>query len=147
MSTGFENPSNFLPSQNFLVAGEKIGKSKVFQWIKKLPKGGVLHAHDTAIVSSDYVYWNITYRPNLYVCEVDGQLRLKFFDKPDMRQCPWKLLKNIRKADKSGAFDDRIKREITMMTKNPDVAYPDVNAAWQKFASIFILITPMLTYR
>lgn len=112
-----------------------------------MPKGAILHAHDTAIVSSDYVFENITHRDNLYVCDQAGVLRFRFFGKaPNEVDCNWKSLKMMRQVD-SKAIDDRIKAQMTMLTENPDQAYPDVDAAWRKFMSIFIFITPMLTYR
>ena len=145
---GFKDPSKFLPSQSFLVAGSKIRKSPVFQIIEDMPKGAVLHAHDTAIVSSEYIFWNITFRPNLYVCDDDGQLKFHFAAKPSNADgCNWKLLEEIRKNDTQRIIDHRIAKQLSMMTRNPDQMYPDNYAAWKKFISIFIFITPMLTYR
>ncbi|XP_058798500.1 adenosine deaminase 2-like isoform X2 [Phymastichus coffea] len=129
---GFANPRNFLPAQNFLTAARQIEKSEVFKILKKLPKGAVLHSHDTAIVSWKYVYWNITFRPNLYVCDVSGVLHLRFFDKPDMSECEWMLLQNTRQGNRSGMFEERIIRQLTMATADPVKSYPDVDTAWAK---------------
>lgn len=93
---GFQDEGKFLPRANFLTVKEKIENSKVFKIIKKLPKGGLLHAHDVGTVSQEYIMEKVTYQPNLYVCDVDGKLHLKFFDTPD-EFCDWKLLSDVRK--------------------------------------------------
>ncbi len=56
------------PSQSFFQAKIAIEVSKVFQFIREMPKGGVMHVHEFAITSSDWVIKNITYRDNLYMC-------------------------------------------------------------------------------
>ncbi|XP_014211272.1 adenosine deaminase 2 [Copidosoma floridanum] len=141
---GCKKPSKFLPSQNFFVAAEKIRRSAVFKIIQKMPKGSILHAHDTAIVSMYYVLNNITYRPDLYVCDIDRDPKLQFFDKPD-HTCNWTLLGDLR--EKRNDVDRKIRQKMTMNSENSELAYPDSDAAWEKFMSIFIFITPFLTYR
>ncbi|XP_014238435.1 adenosine deaminase 2-like [Trichogramma pretiosum] len=147
---GFRDPKQFLPAQSFLRAASSIRKSPVFQIIEDMPKGAVLHAHDTAIVSSEYVFWNITYRPNLYVCEIDGQLKFHFFAPGDAAHrpgCDWTLLQEMRKYDQHRTVDYRIAQQLTMVTRNAEQAYANVDEAWSKFMSIFIFLGPMLTYR
>lgn len=113
-----------------------------------MPKGAVLHAHDTALVSADWIFWNVTFRPNLYVCESPkGILKLRFFDKPN-KDCPWKLLSKVRKNKRiASTINSRIYKQMTMLTNNPDVDYKDVDKAWSKFIQIFAFITPMLSYK
>lgn len=62
------NPDEFLPSKNFLTVIDKIEESEVFKIIKEMPKGAILHVHDTALTSHEFVY-NATFRKNLYFCE------------------------------------------------------------------------------
>lgn len=143
---GISDPATFLPSKNFLAVANMIRKSPVFKIIEELPKGAVLHAHDTAITSAEYIFWNITFRPNLYACDVDGLLKFHFFDKPN-QECDWKLLQDLRKSDPERAIDTRIAKQLTMITKNPEQIYTDGDKAWEKFVQIFLFITPMLTYR
>uniref|UniRef100_A0A0C9RRA6 Adenosine deaminase n=1 Tax=Fopius arisanus TaxID=64838 RepID=A0A0C9RRA6_9HYME len=146
IAEGFSNPRRFLPGRNFLEVRAEIEKSKVFQIIKKLPKGAVLHAHDTGIVHWEFVY-NLTFRENLYICDNDGELSLHFFQTPS-NTCDWKLLSDLRMNQTLGdSLNERIKRKLTMLVENPNERYPDVDAAWTKFMDIFIFITPMLSYR
>lgn len=135
-----------MPAHSFLLNADKIRESSVFKIIQKMPKGTVLHAHDMAIVSFNYVFWNITFRSNLYVCDVSGQLKLQFFDKPN-KDCEWMLLENVRKDDKNDTINHRIVKQLTMHDEHPELVYPDIDAAWKKCKSIFIFIKPILTYR
>lgn len=144
---GFRGKAKFLPSKNFIEVRNDIKESKLFNIIKMMPKGAVLHAHDTAIVSEEWLFNNVTFRDNLYICDEAENLQLKFFHSPT-DDCNWQLLKELRKNETFAAeINSRIRKEFSMMTDNPDRMYPDVNSAWKKFMNIFILITPMLTYR
>ncbi|XP_034951981.1 adenosine deaminase AGSA-like [Chelonus insularis] len=147
INEAFTDPDKFLPSRNFLEARSSIEQSEVFKIIKKMPKGAILHAHDTAIVSDDWIFHNVTYRDNLYVCDENNTLSLKFFDKPTL-ECNWKLLSELRQNETQAAdVNTKIRRQLSMITTDPSKAYPTVNAAWDKFSNIFIFIHPLLTYR
>lgn len=142
------NVSLFLPARNFLETREEIEKSEIFKIIRKMPKGAVLHSHDMAIVSADWIFWNVTFRPNLYVCENSkGYLKLKFFDRPN-EDCAWKLLSELRKDERLvNAINARIYRQMTMLTENSTEKYKNGDEAWSKFVDIFAFITPIITYR
>ncbi|XP_066599285.1 adenosine deaminase 2-like [Prorops nasuta] len=143
----FLNPAEFPPAKSFLTSKQDIESSDVFRIIKKMPKGAVLHSHDTAIVSTDYVYYNITFRDNLYVCDENEKLRVKFFKRPT-DDCAWKLLSEVRNdANLAREINQRIQWQMSMVVDDPEKEYPDVNTAWTKFRDIFMFITPMLTYR
>ena len=43
-----------------------------------MPKGGVMHVHEFAITSYEWVIQNITYRDNLYLCIEQDTKNLKF---------------------------------------------------------------------
>nr|ARK19856.1 adenosine deaminase [Ampulex compressa] len=140
------DPNAFLLSRNFMEVRPKIEVSDVFRYIRKVPKGAVLHAHDTAITSNKFL-WEVTFRPNLYVCEVADEVRLKFFSRPN-RECNWELLSNVRKNVPRGrVIDQKIQRQLTMVVDDPSEVYSNVDKAWKKFISIFIFIEPLLTYR
>ncbi|XP_070150821.1 adenosine deaminase 2 [Polyergus mexicanus] len=139
--------NNFLPSRNFLEVISEIEKSEVFKILREMPKGAVLHAHESAIVSLDYKLNNVTYRENLYVCDQNGSLQLKFFKNPD-ETCDWQLLSEVRRdLQQADAINDRIRRSLTMITENPRSAYSTVDKAWEKFNSIFHFMNSWLSYR
>ncbi|XP_051167202.1 adenosine deaminase 2-like [Leptopilina boulardi] len=142
---GFADQGKFLPRSNFLTVNNKIEKSKVFQIIKKMPKGAVLHAHDLGLLSPNYVLTNVTYRDNLYACENNGTLKLMFFKNPN-KNCDWKLLSELRKnSTKAIEINKKIQRQMSMITKHPN--YPDGDKAWIKFQSIFGFLFPFIAYK
>ncbi|KAH0949286.1 hypothetical protein HN011_003508 [Eciton burchellii] len=143
----FVTGNTFLPARNFMEVIPEIEKSEVFKILRHLPKGGILHAHDTAIVSLDYKLYNLTYRENLYVCDANDTLRLKFFDTPDDK-CEWQSLSEVRQDPvQADAINERLRRQMTLMTENPRDAYDTVDKAWKKFNSVFTFLRPWLTYR
>ncbi|XP_043465516.1 adenosine deaminase 2-like [Leptopilina heterotoma] len=144
---GFEDEGKFLPRSNFLTVKEKIEKSKVFKIIQKLPKGGLLHAHDVGTVSQEYILEKVTYLPNLYVCDSKGKLQLQFFDTPD-EFCDWKLLSDVRKDPKSEEqINNRILHQMSMMTDNPAKSYPNGYKAWMKFQNLFYFLGSFMRYK
>lgn len=147
LADGFKNPGMFPPAKHFFEAKKDIEESAVFGFIQQMPKGGALHIHDVAICSEKYVLQNITYRDNLYGCIDGDSIKLKFMDSKPDDPC-WKLLKEMRREAKSEvAFNKWFMSKISLITDNPAEKYPDVNAAWVKFTSIFITLSPMMTYR
>lgn len=112
-----------------------------------MPKGAVLHAHDTSVAAIDYIYHNITFRDDLYICDDDGVLRVHFFRQPD-RTCKWELLKDVRQNPRRAReVNERIMEMLTMACKDPIKEYADIDKAWSKFHDIFTFVHPMLTYK
>lgn len=147
LRAGFNDPRLFAPARNFLEAKNDIDGSKVFQLIRRMPKGAVLHSHDIALVSGDYIYYNVTYRDDLYVCIEKGVVELRFFRAPD-DSCSWELLKNVRRDPTRGAMvNDMIKKRMSMLCDDPASAYSNVDRAWHKFMDVFAFVRPLLTYR
>ena len=136
------NQSEFPPAHSFLSMKEDIEKSEVFQIIKILPKGAVLHAHDFSTTSQEYILKNITYRPHLYLCEVNGSMKLKFFKIPDNR-CDWKLLSELRKnASTANTVNAKIQQKITISK-----THSNGDGIWREFLKIYDFIVPFLTFK
>ncbi|XP_015127309.1 adenosine deaminase 2 isoform X1 [Diachasma alloeum] len=146
IAKAFLNPDVFLPARNFLEAFGDIEKSRVFEIIKKLPKGAVLHVHHKAMVHADWIY-NATFRENLYVCDRNGELSFQFFQNPS-RDCNWKLLSHLRNNSAlAQSTNDRIRKELTMIVEDPEEVYSHIDVAWMRFEEIFDFITPIIGYR
>ena len=145
--SAFVDQGKFLPRSNFLTVKKQIEQSEVFKIIQKIPKGGLLHAHDVGTVSQEYVFWNVTYRPNLYACDTEGKLKLKFFKTPD-NDCDWKLLSELRETDsKENEINKKILSHMSMMTDDPTQAYPDGDKAWVKFQSLFEFLGSFMRFK
>lgn len=126
-----------------------IDNSKVFEIIKKMPKGALLHVHVGAFVSADWVY-NATYRENLYACNVTGNIAVRFFEKPPTDNCDWKLLSEHRNdSDKNfvNQLNKKIKESISIAVDDPDSWYSTPHFIWPNFTKTFRFVGPLLDYR
>jgi adenosine deaminase CECR1 len=127
----------FPPAHSFLRERTKrtIAESPVLEVMRRLPKGGVLHAHGGALGDFRWVVSNVTYRPDCYMyvgaaaAVPRGALRLA-------AQSPgegWRLVRELRaEAPDAAAFDAEIYRSITLGEE--DLAAPDI---WVEFGTIF----------
>ncbi|XP_072396173.1 adenosine deaminase 2-like [Diabrotica undecimpunctata] len=142
---GLKDLDTFLAAQHYFKVKDKIQYSKVFDIIKRIPKGASLHSHDEALVSEDYLF-SLTYRDNLYGCIDGDDFKLNFFQKNNISDsCNWKLLGDMRKSD--AKFDHFLKSKLTIITDDPDKSYPDINKVWKCFQAIFKSIMGLITYK
>ncbi|KAB0792371.1 hypothetical protein PPYR_14330 [Photinus pyralis] len=140
---GISEPAKFLPSRLFFDVRASVEKSKVFEFIRAIPKGGLLHGHETAMLSFERLY-NMTYEKGLYACIVDGRLKLTFSHSQTRNQsCDWKLLEDLRNSNDT--YDQLLRSQLTLHLA--DGGYNDINAVWSAFQNIFGTITPMIMYR
>lgn len=68
VQNGILNPNSYPPSMHFFHGKHLIDKDQIFKIIQKAPKGGVLHIHNSAGVSSEWVIKNLTYRDDFKIC-------------------------------------------------------------------------------
>lgn len=136
---GFDNPGVFAPGRHFFDARADIEKSEVFKLIQKMPKGGALHGHDTALVSNDFLY-TLTFKENLYGCILNGRLKLLFSLNPKNDTCQWDLMSNLRDQDPN--FDDFVRSQIILNKKATSI-----NEIWENFNQVFETVTPLITHR
>lgn len=150
---GFPNPYIFNPSRHIFEALDEIKQSKLFQIIAKMPKGGILHAHDSALCSANYVV-SLTYWPDLWQRTSNGSNKIKEFR--FSREQPraiigsgiWRLVKDVREEVGASNYDQQIRTLFTLFDKNvhPKIQFKDVNDVWDHFMGIFILVGPVLQY-
>lgn len=149
MDNGFADPRKFAPAKHIFKALDEIKKSDMFYLLKAMPKGGVLHAHDTALTSTDYVV-SLTYLPNLWICSSpdSNDVAFKFArTQPEPTDgLEWTLVADQRAKRGADDYDAEIRKLFTLYTPNPEIEYKDINHVWECFIGIFIKITPLLTY-
>ncbi|XP_037939565.1 adenosine deaminase 2-like [Teleopsis dalmanni] len=146
---GLITPHIFNPSQHFFSVLEQIKASPLFEYISLMPKGAVLHAHDTALCSTDFLI-TLTYRANLWICmESDGieAVAFKFAkqrptDKMEI-DCTWDLTSDVRKRRGADVMDAYLSDRFTLY---PTEKFLDNNVAWQEFMKIFGLLDGLLLY-
>ncbi|KAI0234306.1 Adenosine deaminase 2 [Lamellibrachia satsuma] len=130
----------FLPAHNFMTVKSKIDESDVFRFIKKMPKGAVLHIHDVSMASSDWLIKNVTYRPDCYMCiDKTGQLLFQLAkSKPIDSKCQWNTVGYYRsQLGNTSLFDSYLFGNMTIITGNPAKAYRTQYEVWQQFNSGF----------
>lgn len=147
---GLAKPHLFKPSKHFFSVLEAIAKTPLFAYMQAMPKGGVLHAHDVAMCSTDFLI-ELTYRENLWACESSGSLEavaMRFArSKPilavDGVDCAWTLLTEMRARHGTAAVDDYLRERFTLYPKEN---FLDNNEAWKSFMKIFSLLDGLITY-
>lgn len=146
LDDGMRYSNNFPPANHFFKVRHLIEKSQLFDIIKLLPKGCLLHGHDFALTSYDYLY-SLTYRKKLYTCLDDyNKYQLRFFKKPfSMKSCKWMLLSEMRK--KNNTFDYWLQTKLSLIVDNPYNYYPNADAVSKKLDEIFLYIEPILTFK
>ncbi|XP_053957283.1 adenosine deaminase 2-like [Anastrepha ludens] len=148
LEMSMKNLSHFQVAQHFFHSYEKISKTPLFRLLQAMPKGGVLHAHDMALCSSDYLL-SLTYREHLWICvsqtETNEYEKLRFsLLQPQREQtCEWLLLSDLRRSQQSDVVDKKLLARLTMY---PRLHFQNEDAVWRHFRSIFRLVIGLLTY-
>lgn len=143
---GFRNLSYNAAGMHLFDAFKLINQSKVFEIIKAMPKGGVLHAHDTGMLSTEKLI-EFTYKPNLWILgSIKEDPEFLFSDrKPEARNNEeWQLVSDVRKNDTK--FDRFLKKKLTLIRNKPLQTYKSVDGVWEKFQKLFLLTAPIITY-
>lgn len=148
LDDGLKNPQNFAPSRHFFEALDKINKSKLFKIIRKMPKGGILHAHDTALCSTDYLV-SLTYWEHLWQCNDNNNTIVSFkFSKnapENVNGCKWLKVADERARVGRVEYDAHIRSNFTLFT-NDLQKFSDINVVWNEFMGLFIRFEPLVTY-
>ncbi|KAL9908893.1 adenosine deaminase 2-like isoform 1-T1 [Glossina fuscipes fuscipes] len=146
---GLATPHLFAPSRHLFSVLEEIKKSHLFALLSMMPKGAVLHAHDTALCSTDFLI-ELTYRDNLWLCQDVKSLEIfdmKFFKtQPEdalNNNCEWELMSKARHTYGAQTIDDILREQLTLY---PTEKFMDNNEAWQQFMKIFGLLDGLLFY-
>lgn len=157
--TGFLRPFLFNPARHIFEVLDVIKQSKLFQIIQKMPKGGILHAHDMALCSANYVV-SLTYWPNLWqrTSSKSNQIEEFVFSRdqpknPDINQndnsdSTWCLVEDARNEMGASNYDEHIRTLFTLFDKNinPRIQFSDINEVWKRLMGIFGKVAPILTY-
>lgn len=145
-TNGLQDPTSFSPALHFFEVLARINQSELFKIIRKMPKGGVLHAHDTALCNLDF-FVKLTYWDNLWQVtdSVSKQLQFKF-----SRTKPadgWVLVKEERARVGVEAYDSHLRSMISMYNHNPLLKDRDVDSIWRRFMEIFAITDGVLFYK
>lgn len=151
---GLVQPYLFNPSRHIFEVLDVIKQSKLFQIIQKMPKGGILHAHDTGLCSANYVV-SLTYLPHLWQRTSNDANKIKEFlfsrERPNTsndNDSTWRLVRDVRTEMGAAKYDELVRSMFTLYDKtiNPRIQFADINDVWHRFQGLFIQVTPILTY-
>ncbi|XP_049547032.1 LOW QUALITY PROTEIN: adenosine deaminase 2-like [Anopheles darlingi] len=157
LAKGVDNPQELISGRHFFEILDRINGDPLFRLIQKMPKGGILHAHDTAIGSRELIV-RATRHDHLWQCgnvtdrsDADPMPSFKFArSKPTVAtdgKGEWCLVADVRKSIGDEAYDEAIRKMFTLYTPDPLNAYRDINDVWRRFMAMFISFEPMVTYR
>ncbi|XP_017843620.2 adenosine deaminase 2 isoform X1 [Drosophila busckii] len=148
---GEVTPHLFKPSQHIFDVLGAISKAELFKYLQHMPKGAVLHAHDTALLSTQAII-ELTYRADLWMCQSSSEhlsaIALRFAKKQpealtEPVACTWSLLTEVRNKVGAAAVDAHLEANLTLY---PTKKFEDNNAAWSRFMEIFGLLDGLLMY-
>lgn len=147
IQNGVTNPGEFIPARHFFETVHEINESPLFKLIEKMPKGGVLHAHDTAICNLDFIV-QLSYWDNLWQVTDAGAKQPRFrFSRKKPEGENWLLVKKVRETRGVDAYDAELRKMISLYMENPIGEARDVNAMWERFMEIFATTDGILLYK
>jgi len=141
MAQSFQT-SEFPPAFSFLETWRDYDSSEVFQLLKTIPKGAILHIHDITMTSVDWLIQNATYIANLYYKEEEEAVEFRFL--PSGTQ-GWSSLQERRETDGNGQVDSWLKQVLMMGTDSEK--YQTVNECWVKFMRCLNAALGIITYK
>lgn len=150
LDLGFVNPGNFSGAVHIFDSLDRINNSKLFNLIKKMPKGGVLHAHDTALLSTKKII-EFTYRENLWILgELDPKHPPRFLfalQKPPIENgAEWSSVADIRLSLGPEVFDEKLQILLSLYSNDATIEHRDINYVWHRFKSIFGVLGGIVCY-
>lgn len=156
-ANSISKPSTFHPSRHIFETLAAIKQTKLYEIIQKMPKGGILHAHDTAMCSADYVV-SLTYWPHLWqlsrpngtdVSKFLFSLRQPNTTADSDNELVWRRVNEVRHDMGAKTYDKYVRTLFTMYdesVQDPTIQFSDINAVWRKFVTRFLNVNKLLTY-
>lgn len=120
MAEGVKTPEKFPPAMHFFQGKQYLRQSEVYRIIQKLPKGALLHGHNTGMVSSRWIISNLTTLYNLYTCrDVNGLLMFTYEQGKCHSEVQNVCLERIN-ADDRRLYERQLEKHINMYTVHPE---------------------------
>ncbi|KAG8933533.1 hypothetical protein FRC02_011644 [Tulasnella sp. 418] len=169
-----EQVPHIFPGMEFLTAKSTIESTKLFKYMKKLPKGALLHAHMDAMCDARFLYNEALKHPQIHIrCSgrisgaaslrsilpefmafpvpfTTGTIAVSISD-PKYEDNAWIPLAQARKefSQELGGTESFDRWIIKSMTIDPEEAYKEYNNSkkvWKKFQSTFLVASNLVRY-
>ncbi|CAE6470123.1 unnamed protein product [Rhizoctonia solani] len=158
------------PGMEFLTAKETILSTKLYEIIRKMPKGGLLHVHIQGVGDAKFLLQTTLKYPQIHVrvCSAASQSGLpppqfkpfspdmcaKYTNVPSLTSPEyvpgsWVPLHKARNEFAYGGPEGFDKWVVGAMTISPKEAYVDFNTSakiWERFTSTFGVASSMIRY-
>lgn len=154
---GMQNAEQFNPNHYIADVLDTIDKSNLYQIIRKMPKGGLLHAHAAQMGTIDFII-SLTYWPHLWQHNAINNnseiVSFKFSSEQPTNQnrskvdTEWRLVKDVRTEIGSQQYDEHLRSLLTITVKQKNMhreIYTD-DEMWKRFFRSMSLIYPIISY-
>ncbi|XP_034486059.1 adenosine deaminase 2 [Drosophila innubila] len=150
LAQGFRNAEQNTAGMHFFKAKPLIDRSAIFKFLQQMPKGAVLHLHNTAAVSSKWVVQTMSYMPGMLRCtDVKGRSRLTFRRAPKEHSCTSQYIlvaDERRNSIDPALYDENLEKLFNLYTPVPELEYPTITAVWDRFQGMFDTLTEAIYY-
>lgn len=140
---GFLHPDSWVTSNPISEVLDAVHHSKLFAMIRRMPKGGILHAHDAALGSSD-TFIKLTHTPDTWICLISkDSVAFQYSKETPTDNCSseWQLMETLRKT---GNFsDESLKGKFSIET----VEFKNTKEVWEHFSTTFENTDNLMEYR
>ena len=135
----------FPTAQNFFKVKSHIEQTELFHLLKKMPKGGLLHAHDLALGSADYIVEDVIAREHAYVFwaekdEIYIKGQLQFFKENEVP-------KGFESPQKLASQNPNFRKELYDLLTFDAWTAPDSVLIWKEFEKMFQRRIGYVNYR
>ncbi len=146
MLKAYKDQHFFPPARNFYQSKSHIEETKLFELIKKMPKGGILHLHSGAMGDADWMIQKAASLPEMYIywdsVQV-GDYLLGSFHAFDEENVPSGFVQvQSLLAEQPSAYQEI--RSLLVFEEEMDHDSVDI---WNEFQSIFGRINDFFNYR
>ncbi|KAI8044491.1 hypothetical protein M5D96_000660 [Drosophila gunungcola] len=150
LAQGFRNAEQNAAALHFFKAKPLIDRSGVFRFLQKMPKGSVLHLHNSASVSSKWVVDDLSYMSGLLRCTTaTGRSVLTFRRSPQKHKCQSQYVRvsdERRNSLDRQVYDRNFERLINLYTPVPELEYPTITHVWDRFQDMFDVLGDAITF-
>ncbi|XP_017486551.1 PREDICTED: adenosine deaminase CECR1-like [Rhagoletis zephyria] len=150
LGAGFYDPDVNAAGLHFFKGKKLVEQSKVLKFLKRMPKGAILHLHNTASVSSEWMVRNISYMPGLLRCtNKEGTSILSFRRTARDHGCATQYVRVSDERARSlspATYDRSFEKLINLYTPVPEYDYPTIKHVWRKFQNMFATTNDALRY-
>lgn len=164
-----DSAGDIYPGMMFILAKERMEKSKLWQIVRRMPKGALLHCHSVAMVDMDWLIATVCTADGMYIKAPAPLHTTEALEKtPFTFQYSKRVLhsadvliwsesyesdaltpvKVAAEAFKGGqeAFAKWLRSRLTVTAEESLKHHHGVNEIWRKFTSIFPILHSLLRY-